>query len=102
MKANDSKSEKRNRVLGAEHAFLVHINMEEFVQRFDVANAAAIGACANDAIETGVPPSGTGRVQSKRSVQVSDGSKVHVGAAIAGKSDLDTRVRLARNLHRRI
>jgi len=31
-------------VLGAKNPFLVHVNMKEFVKRFDIANAAAIGA----------------------------------------------------------
>jgi hypothetical protein len=39
-------------MLGAEHAFVVHVDVEEFVERLDVANPAVLCAGANDAIET--------------------------------------------------
>jgi hypothetical protein len=31
-------------VFGAKNPFIIHVNMKEFVKRFDVANAAAICA----------------------------------------------------------
>src|ERR1700687_500689 len=102
MEANDGEAEEGDDVLGAEDAFVVHVDVEKFVERLDVANAPVLCAGANDAIEAGAAPSGAGRVQTKRAVRMSDGAEVNVRAAIAWKGDLDARVGLAGDLHRGI
>jgi len=44
MKPNDGEAQERDGVLGAKNPFLIHIHMKKLVKRFDIANAAAIGA----------------------------------------------------------
>src|SRR6266852_6075282 len=102
MEPDDGESQKGNRVLGSKHVFLVHVNVEEFVERFDVADAPVIGAGPNNAIKAGAAPSGTGRVQPKRAVWMSNGAKVDVGAPVARKCDFNARIGLARNLYSRV
>ena len=99
MEADDSETEEGDGVLGAENAFVVHVDVEEFVECLDVANASVVRAGGNHAIEAGAAPGGARRVQTKRAVRMSDRTKVDVGAAIARKSDLDARVEFAGDLH---
>jgi len=39
MEADDGEAEEGDDVLGAEDAFVVHVDVEKFVERLDVANA---------------------------------------------------------------
>src|SRR5260370_397506 len=83
VEADDGEAEEGNSVLGAEDAFIVHVDVEEFMERLDVANAAMVRAGANDAIEAGAAPGGAGRVQAKRAVGMSDRAETNIRAAIA-------------------
>jgi hypothetical protein len=51
MKANDGEAEEGNFVFGAKHAFIVHVDVEEFMESFHVANATMLAARADDSIE---------------------------------------------------
>src|SRR6267378_7305775 len=98
MEADDGETEEGDDVLGAEDAFVVHVDVEKLMERLNVANAPVLWAGANNAIEAGAPPSGAGGVQAKRAIGRSDGAEINVRAAIAWKGDLDARVGLAGDL----
>jgi hypothetical protein len=98
VEADDDETEEGNGVLGAENAFVVHVDVEEFVERLDVANAPVVRAGGNNAIEAGAAPGGAGRVQTERAVRMSDRTKIDVGAAIARKGNFDARIGLAGDL----
>ena len=99
MEADDGETEEGDGVLGAENAFIVHVDVEEFVECLDVTNAPVVRAGGNNAIEAGTAPCRAGRVQTKRAVRMSDRTKIDVGAAIARKGDFDARIELAGDLH---
>jgi len=99
MEADDGEAEEGDDVLGAEGAFVVHVDVEKFVERLDVANAPMVCAGANNAIEAGAPPSRARRIQTKRAIGMSDGAEIDIRAAIAREGDLDTRVGLAGDLY---
>ena len=42
VKANDGEAEERDAMFGAENAFVVDVDVEEFMERFNVANAPRI------------------------------------------------------------
>src|SRR5260370_7759567 len=100
MEPNDSEAEERDGVLGAENAFVVQVDVEEFVERLDVANAAGIGAGPDDAVETGGAPRGAGRVPAKRAGRRSDGPNGDLAPADARNAPLDPRAALPSTRHR--
>jgi hypothetical protein len=99
VEADDGEAEEGDGVLGAENGFLVHVDVEEFVECLDVTDAPVVRAGGNNAIEAGAAPGGAGRVQTKRAVRMSDGTKIDVGAAITREGDFDARVGLAGDLY---
>src|SRR6266851_8100685 len=99
VEADNAEAEEGDGVLGAEHAFVVDVDVEEFVEGLDVTHAAVVRAGANNAVEAGAAPGGAGRIETEGAVGMRDGAEINVCAAVAREGDLDARIGLAGDLH---
>jgi hypothetical protein len=99
VQADDGETEKRNGVLRAENALVVHVNVEEFVEGLDVADAAVVRAGANNTVEAGAAPGRARRIEAEGAVGILDGAEIYVRTPVARKSDLDARNLFTRDGH---
>jgi len=88
VEADDGEAVEGDGVFGAENGFVVHVDVEKLVERFDVPNAPVVGAGGNNAIEAGAASGGAGRVQPKRAIGMSDGKRYTFALPLHGKVTL--------------
>jgi len=65
VQPDDRQAEERDAMLGAQHTFIVHVDMKQFVKCLDVAYAPMLGPRSHQPVKSGPSPHRTGRVEAK-------------------------------------